>query len=343
MAARARRTLALAAAGSAGALLLAGLGAVPATAHDGRDRHDRHEKSRTVDLQILSFNDYHGHLAAAVGCRRHACPGVTGASFGGVRVPRHRAADAAHGEEEHPHRRRGRPHRRRARSSPACSRTSPASSRSTPSASTSSSVGNHEFDEGVPELLRMQYGGCSPTDGLLRRRRLLRRGLPLARRERDLQEGRQGHAPRARPRTTAPGSSAAPGAPSCRRPGSREVEGVKVGFIGMTLEATPELVAQAGHQGRRLPRRGRRPPVSRRRTCAGAASRRSSCWSTRAACRRAGRRTTSRATPRAARRPSPGPIVDIAKNLDPRIDMVVSGHTHQPYTCSIPDPAGNPR
>ena len=28
-----------------------------------------------------------------------------------------------------------------------------------------SGVGNHEFDEGVPELLRMQNGGCHPIDG----------------------------------------------------------------------------------------------------------------------------------------------------------------------------------
>src|SRR6185503_7900739 len=28
-----------------------------------------------------------------------------------------------------------------------------------------SSVGNHEFDEGSAELLRMQNGGCHPTDG----------------------------------------------------------------------------------------------------------------------------------------------------------------------------------
>ena len=28
-----------------------------------------------------------------------------------------------------------------------------------------SSVGNHEFDEGVTELLRMQEGGCHPVDG----------------------------------------------------------------------------------------------------------------------------------------------------------------------------------
>jgi 5'-nucleotidase len=28
-------------------------------------------------------------------------------------------------------------------------------------------VGNHEFDEGIVELLRMQYGGCHPVDGCL--------------------------------------------------------------------------------------------------------------------------------------------------------------------------------
>ena len=27
------------------------------------------------------------------------------------------------------------------------------------------SVGNHEFDEGTDELLRMQHGGCHPVDG----------------------------------------------------------------------------------------------------------------------------------------------------------------------------------
>ena len=27
------------------------------------------------------------------------------------------------------------------------------------------SVGNHEFDEGVTELLRLQNGGCHPVDG----------------------------------------------------------------------------------------------------------------------------------------------------------------------------------
>jgi 5'-nucleotidase len=38
-----------------------------------------------------------------------------------------------------------------------------------------------------------------------------------------------------------------------------------------------------------------------------------------------------------------GPIVAIAEDLDPEIDMVISGHTHQPYVCNIPDPDGADR
>ncbi|MFP5283370.1 MAG: bifunctional metallophosphatase/5'-nucleotidase, partial [Actinomycetes bacterium] len=38
-----------------------------------------------------------------------------------------------------------------------------------------------------------------------------------------------------------------------------------------------------------------------------------------------------------------GPVVDIAKNLDAEIDLVVTGHTHQPYVCDIPDPRGRDR
>ncbi len=48
-----------------------------------------------------------------------------------------------------------------------------------------SSVGNHEFDEGTEELLRMQYGGCHPVDGCYFPDAALRRGgLPVARRQR---------------------------------------------------------------------------------------------------------------------------------------------------------------
>ena len=38
-----------------------------------------------------------------------------------------------------------------------------------------------------------------------------------------------------------------------------------------------------------------------------------------------------------------GPVVEIAENLTPAVDLVVTGHTHRPYVCNIPDPAGADR
>lgn len=38
-----------------------------------------------------------------------------------------------------------------------------------------------------------------------------------------------------------------------------------------------------------------------------------------------------------------GPIVEIAQELHQEIDLIVTGHTHQPYVCNIPDPGGKPR
>ncbi|UJH71647.1 bifunctional UDP-sugar hydrolase/5'-nucleotidase [Ornithinimicrobium sp. INDO-MA30-4] len=38
-----------------------------------------------------------------------------------------------------------------------------------------------------------------------------------------------------------------------------------------------------------------------------------------------------------------GPMVAIAEGLDPSIDLIVTGHTHEPYVCNIADPAGNDR
>ena len=37
-----------------------------------------------------------------------------------------------------------------------------------------------------------------------------------------------------------------------------------------------------------------------------------------------------------------GPIVDIAKNVTPKVDALVTGHTHHAYACTIPDPSGKP-
>lgn len=176
-----------------------------------------------------------------------------------------------------------------------------------------SGVGNHEFDEGLTELLRIQNGGCHPLDGCYF------------------------------PEAPYDGASFPWLAANVVYDGTRRtvlpptwvtrVGGVKVGFIGMTLEDTPTLVAQAGIRGldfldeveaanaavRKLKKRGVRTIVvllheggiqtGTYGQCAGIS----------------------------------GPIVQIAANLHPEIDVVVTGHTHQPYICTITDPKGQPR
>jgi 2',3'-cyclic-nucleotide 2'-phosphodiesterase (5'-nucleotidase family) len=178
-----------------------------------------------------------------------------------------------------------------------------------------SSVGNHEFDEGVDELLRMQRGGCHPEDGCYEP--WGEDGYPGA----DFPWLAANVVREDTGRTILPGTTI------------KRVRGVQVGYIGMTLEATPTLVAQSGIQGiefrdevetanraaRELRRRGVQTIIvllheggyqtGTYQQCTGIS----------------------------------GPIVDIAENLHPEIDMVVTGHTHQPYICNIPDPAGQQR
>ena len=89
-----------------------------------------------------------------------------------------------------------------------------------------SSVGNHEFDEGTDELLRMQDGGCHPTDGCYFPQ------SPYA--GADFQWLSANVVRKDNGKTLLPGTSV------------KTVNGVKIGFIGMTLEATPTLVSPAG-------------------------------------------------------------------------------------------------
>jgi 5'-nucleotidase len=87
------------------------------------------------------------------------------------------------------------------------------------------SVGNHEFDEGVKELLRMQYGGCHPVDGCG---------------DGDGFRGANFQYLAANVVTRRSGVPIFPGY-AIHRFGK-----VKVGFIGMTLEGTPLIVAPNG-------------------------------------------------------------------------------------------------
>ena len=189
------------------------------------------------------------------------------------------------------------------------------------------SVGNHEFDEGYKELQRLA------ARRLHRRRR--RREQPELLPDRHLR-GRE-------LRQSSPPTS------SRRPPARRSCRPTPIKNVQRRQDRLHRHDAQ-GHAQHRHRLRCRRPRVQRRgqdgqraraRCSRRRASTPSSCSSTRAA-PVAGQRHAATTTPAraAARSPADSPIIPIAEGLDPAIDMIVSGHTHQPYVCSLPDPSG---
>lgn len=82
-------------------------------------------------------------------------------------------------------------------------------------------VGNHEFDEGIDELLRMQNGGCHPVDGC-------QDGDPFNGADFEFLAANVKH--KSNGQTIFPPYAI------------RQFAGVPVAFIGMTLEGTPSIV-----------------------------------------------------------------------------------------------------
>ncbi len=189
-----------------------------------------------------------------------------------------------------------------------------------------SSVGNHEFDEGVTELLRMQKGGCLP----------------------DGPNGVNGQ-------NSCPGTQDFKGAdfkylganvawknpaghprPTPFRPYQIfRVEDQKVAFIGMTLEGTPAIVSQAGIADVQfkdeVETANALVPVLRKK----------GVKSIIVLLHEGGVPTDPTAYNGCVGVSGPGR--SIAESLHPQIDAVVSGHTHQPYNCTVTDPRGKPR
>ncbi|QDO87189.1 hypothetical protein FNH13_01670 [Ornithinimicrobium ciconiae] len=176
-----------------------------------------------------------------------------------------------------------------------------------------SSVGNHEFDEGTEELLRMQDGGCHPVDGCYFD------DEPYA--GADFQWLAANVVKKDGSGTLLPGTDV------------KEIDGVKVGFIGMTLEATPSLVSPGGITTVNF------LDEVETANAAAAALQAQGVESIVVLLHEGGYPT---GTYNGCEGIS-GPIVDIQNGLDPAIDAVVTGHTHQPYVCTMEDPAGNPR
>lgn len=175
-------------------------------------------------------------------------------------------------------------------------------------------VGNHEFDKGSAELLRMQNGGCAK----------LTSRTPCA-----IEPFKgAGFKFLAANVLTASGVTLFPGT------AIKDFGPVQVGFIGMTLKETATIVSPAGVAGITFADE--------------AATANAAIPALKAAGADAivllihqGGRTTGGYNDKSCPNLD-GDIMPILAKLDPAIDVVVSGHTHTAYICELPRAGGRP-
>jgi 5'-nucleotidase len=172
------------------------------------------------------------------------------------------------------------------------------------------SVGNHEFDEGSAELLRIQDGGCHPVDGCAD-------GTPY--------EGADFQYLSANAFVTETGEPLLPPYAVHR------VQGERIGFIGMTLEGTGDIVSQQGVAG--LEFADEVETANRYATELQAQG----VEAIVVLLHEGGSQSGPDAWDVDGCADLTGPIVDIATGMSDAIDVVVSGHTHQAYNCLVDD------
>ncbi|QXE36098.1 bifunctional metallophosphatase/5'-nucleotidase [Streptomyces sp. GMY02] len=318
---RAARRVLAAAAGLAtvGALVAA----MPAAA--SQDKNKGHHKDDLVEVQLLSFNDFHGNLEPPAGSSGNVnekqADGTTKAIPAGgaeylatsLRKARegHKFSVTAAGGDM-------------VGASPLLSglfHDEPTIEALNKMELDVTAVGNHEFDEGAEELGRLQKGGCHPTDGCYEKGKKFK-GADF-------------------PYLAANVTSEKTGKPVLKPYTVWKTHGIKIGFIGVTLEGTPNIVTAEGVKGLKF--HDEVETINKY-----AKELESQGVNSIVALIHEGGLPASSAYNYDCDSPAPGggvsgPIVDIAKGISPQVDALVTGHTHNAYACTIPDPAGNPR
>ena len=167
-----------------------------------------------------------------------------------------------------------------------------------------SAVGNHEFDHGAAELLRLQRGGCHASDGCKGPQAFGgARFSYLAASTIDTRSGR----------TLLPPYVV------------KRFQGIPVAFIGLTLKGTPQIVVPSGVAG--LEFRDEAQTVN-----ALVPELRAQGIEAIVVLIHEG------GMPSGDYNECPGisgPIVEIVKAFDKAVDVVISGHTHRAYNCRI--------
>ncbi len=186
-----------------------------------------------------------------------------------------------------------------------------------------SAVGNHDLDEGWWELYRMVKGGCHPVDGC-------QDGTPY--------EGSKFAYLSANitldPKKADPATVAAAGIKGTRaRPlfapyAIKELDGVRVGFIGLTLEGAPRIIAPSSTKGLTF------SPEPEGANEAAKQLRRRGVDAIVVLMHEGGVQRGANPNPDACENIS-SDIVGLVNRMSNDIDVVVSGHSHQAYNCTI--------
>jgi 5'-nucleotidase len=320
----------------------------------GADRAPDHRgrpASHFQDVQLLSFNDFHGNLEAPSGSSGritvgHAFDAASGKAVdvtqnaGGVEYLATHLAEA----------RQGHPHSLTVAAgdiigaSPLLSAAfhdEPTIEAMNELGLDVTAVGNHEFDEGYRELQRMQHGGClDDGDGANNQNSCADHTFA----------GADFDYLAANVKYEGTGQTILPAYTI------KKVGDARIGFIGMTLQGTPDIVTASGVEGLEftdevatanalvpvLKRQGVKAIVVLIHQGGQPAQQQ---WTDPAS------GTTYDVNPTydytcgggGSLIAASSPILPIAANLDPEIDMVISGHTHQPYVCDVLDPDGKDR
>ena len=185
------------------------------------------------------------------------------------------------------------------------------------------SVGNHEFDKGRAELLRIQNGGCHPVEGCTAAPYALANGKTT-----NVYPGADFRYLSANVIVDATGRTLFP-AFATKEFRSNSGRRVKIGFIGEVLEATPTIVTPTGVAG--LTFQDEADAANRAvRRLADAGVKTSVL-----VIHEGGFQAGGAALNGCVGNLAGSAIADIASRLDPAIKVIVSAHTHAEYRCTI--------
>jgi 5'-nucleotidase len=321
--------------------LAAALLLLPAAASAHKGRHDHHKPKKDVSVQLLAINDLHGHLApntpgtVQVGCCNPVLTGGVQTGWTQKTVP---AGGIAYLATHIDSLRAANPNTLTVGAgdligaSPLVSalfHDEPTIEALNSVGMDVSGVGNHEFDEGVDELFRMRYGdqhggdGCHPVDGC-------QDGTPFGGSIFKYLAANVFYA--GTDRTILPPYEV------------RKVKHAKVAFIGLTFEGTPTVVTPSAVEGLEF-----RPEVQTVNALVDKLRKRQGIDAFVVLLHQGG--TQQPPAPPASPATTPagdeytdvnrcvnfnGPeMQQIAAGIDPRVSVIVSAHTHQPYICRM--------